>query len=243
LTGIHLGKYGHDLSPHSSLLDLLARIETAGIVDRVRLSSIEPVELTDALLNYAADSPMMCRHFHIPLQSGDRYILKKMNRPYDPKFFETLVRKINRTMPDAAIGVDVMVGFPGETEDAFANSCSLVADLPVTYLHVFPFSSRPGTAASTYPDHVHPDVIKKRRNHLLKLGRQKKTEFYKKMVGSTLDVLIENKCDAKTKQLSGVSSNYVRVFVDGDDRLKNSMIPCQITEVISPEAVRGKPGL
>ena len=241
LTGIHLGKYGLDLSPTNTLLDLLIQIEKSGLVDRIRLSSIEPVELTDALLEYVAHSPVMCRHLHIPLQSGDPQILKKMHRPYDPLFFKKLIQKIYHTIPDVAIGVDIMVGFPGETEDAFMNSAALIADLPVTYLHVFPFSSRPGTAASHYPDHVKPEVIKNRRNHLLKLGKQKKTEFYKKMVGTTLDVLIENKRDAKTKKLSGVSSNYVRVLVEWDHRLKNRIVPCRITRIISPDAVRGEP--
>lgn len=243
LTGIHLGKYGLDFSPPCSLLKLLKQIKAAKIVGRIRLSSIEPVELTHDLLKFAADSGGICHHFHIPLQSGDNHILKRMNRPYDSQLFEKLIKKIHRSIPDAAIGVDIMVGFPGETDAAFKNTYALLAALPVTYFHVFPFSSRPGTQASTYPDHVSPDIIKKRRNKLLNLGRTKKLEFYSKMTGKTLDVLIENKRESAAQKLTGVSSNYVRVLIDGDDCLKNKIIPCRITKVIDPDAVYGKPCL
>lgn len=241
LTGIHLGKYGLDFSPPCSLLTLLKQIEGAKTVGRVRLSSIEPVELTDDLLKYAAGSDSICHHFHIPLQSGDKYILERMNRPYGPQLFEKLVKKIHQSIPDAAIGVDIMVGFPGETDAAFENTYALLAALPVTYFHVFPFSSRPGTKASSFTDHVSPDTIKKRRNKLLALSRAKKLEFYSKMVGKTVDVLIENKRESATQKLTGVSSNYVRVLIDGDDGLKNKIIPCRITKAINQDAVYGKP--
>ena len=241
LTGIHLGKYGLDFSPPCSLLSLLKQIEDEKIVGRIRLSSIEPVELTDNLLKYAVGSDTICHHFHIPLQSGDNHILKRMNRPYDAQLFENLIKKIHQSIPDAGIGVDIMVGFPGETDAAFENTYALLAALPVTYFHVFPFSSRPGTKASTYPDHVSPDIIKKRRNKLLALSRTKKLEFYSKMVGKILYVLIENKRESATQKLTGVSSNYVRVVIDGDDCLKNKIIPCRITKVINQNAVYGNP--
>jgi len=240
LTGIHIGKYGLDLSSPVSLLSLLQQINDAKIVGRIRLSSIEPAELTDDLIEFAADSSGMCHHFHIPLQSGDKYILKKMNRPYDPGMFEKLIQKIHRTIPDAAIGVDVMVGFPGETEEAFMNTYSLLKALPVTYLHVFPFSSRPGTKASNFPNHVRLDIIKKRRNILLDLSRTKKTDFYSKMIGNTLNVLIENNRELSTGKLTGVSSNYVRVLADGNDQLKNKISPYRITRIISSDAVCGE---
>ncbi|MBC2716858.1 MAG: tRNA (N(6)-L-threonylcarbamoyladenosine(37)-C(2))-methylthiotransferase MtaB [Desulfobacteraceae bacterium] len=240
LTGIHLGRYGRDLSPPTTLLNLLIRIQKAEIVSRIRLSSLEPGELTDDLLKFTANSGIICRHFHIPLQSGDKTILKKMNRPYDPALFERLIKQIHRTIPDAAIGVDVMVGFPGETDEAFRNTFSLLKSLPITYLHVFPFSSRPGTKASNYPNQVDPQTIKKRRNQILELGHGKKTAFYTQRVGQTLDVLIEGKRESASGQLTGVSSNYVRVLIDGDDSLKNRIIPCCIKKVLSKNAVLGE---
>lgn len=241
LTGIHLGKYGLDLSPECSLLTLIKQIADAKIVRRIRLSSIEPVELSDDLLNYIAESATMCHHFHVPLQSGDIRILKKMNRPYDPVFFEKLINKIHHILPDAAIGVDVMVGFPGETENAFQNTYDLLESLPITYLHVFPYSDRPGTQASGFKDHVHPEIIKKRRNQLLALGSRKKSDFYAKMMGKKLDVLVEQRREAFAGKLTGFSSNYVRVVIDGDDHLKNKIVPCRIIDVCSRKSVYGEP--
>ncbi len=240
LTGINLGKYGLDLSPPCSLLMLLKRIHNADTITRIRLSSIEPVELTNDLINFTAKSNWICHHFHIPLQSGDKHILKKMNRSYDPELFKKLIKKIHHAIPDAAIGIDILVGFPGETEDAFRNTYALLASLPITYLHVFPFSSRPGTKASTYPDHVTPQIIKKRRNKFLDLGRKKKADFYTQMIGKILNVLIEGKRDTASGQLTGVSDNYVRVLVDGDDNLKNKILPYRITKILNPNAVLGE---
>jgi threonylcarbamoyladenosine tRNA methylthiotransferase MtaB len=237
LTGIHLGRYGLDHSPADSLLNLLKRVQQTNSIDRIRLSSIEPVELTDELLHFMAESACICHHFHIPLQSGDKQILQKMNRPYDPEQFKRLIIKINHTFPDAAIGVDIMVGFPGETEDAFENTYSLISSLPITYLHVFPFSSRPGTKAASLSNHVNPRLIKARRNKLLDLGRKKKSDFYQKMIGKSLDVLIEDKRDSSSGLLKGISSNYVKVLIDGDDSLKNNILPCRISKILNPDAV------
>ncbi len=243
LTGIHLGKYGLDLTPETSLKNLLQQIHHAAVVNRVRLSSVEPLELTDDLLDFADASGLICPHFHIPLQSGDDGILKAMHRPYDTKYVETLVQKIHTRFPDAAIGVDILAGFPGETETAFTNTFRLLAGLPITYLHVFPFSPRPGTPAFHFPHPVAADTVKKRRNTLLNLSRQKKTAFYTKMTGRILDVLIENRRDLNTGKLSGVSANYVRVLADGDDRLKNTLVPCRITGILRQDAVSGEPCL
>ncbi len=240
LTGIHLGRYGRDLSPPTTLLNLLTRIQKAEIVNRIRLSSIEPLELTDELLSFVAEAGSICHHFHIPLQSGDTQILKRMNRPYAPELVERLIKKIHHKIPDAAIGVDIMVGFPGETEEAFMNTYAFLASLPITYLHVFPFSSRPGTKASTYPNHLNPHIIKERRSKLLNLGRQKKTGFYTQMIGKTVDVLIEEKRESSSRQLTGFSSNYVRVLIDGDDGLKNKILPCRIKKLLNPNAVYGE---
>jgi threonylcarbamoyladenosine tRNA methylthiotransferase MtaB len=240
LTGIHLGRYGLDQSPPDSLLNLLKRIKQANSIDRIRLSSMEPVELNDELLHFIAESGCVCHHLHIPLQSGDKQILQKMNRPYDPEQFNRLINKIHHMMPDAAIGVDIMVGFPGETEDAFDNTYSLISSLPITYLHVFPFSSRPGTKAAGFPNHINPQIIKARRNRLLDLGRKKKSDFYAQMVGKSLEVLIEGKRDSSSGLLRGISSNYVRVLIDGDDSLKNKILPCHIFKILSSDAVLGE---
>jgi threonylcarbamoyladenosine tRNA methylthiotransferase MtaB len=229
LTGVHIGRYGADLKPPLRLLNLLEIILEKNLRPRIRLSSIEPNELTDDILQLTASSEKICPHFHIPLQSGDPQILKKMNRPYAPQLFKTLVEKIHHWMPHAAIGADVMVGFPGESDDAFANTARLVESLPISYLHVFPYSRRRQTPAGRYPDQVPPDVIKARFHTLSQIGFTKKAQFYHREIDQTLDVIVENKRDHSTGLLKGVSQNYVKVFFEGDDRLKNQQVRCRIT--------------
>jgi threonylcarbamoyladenosine tRNA methylthiotransferase MtaB len=235
LTGIHIGFYGRDLSPPSTLLELLQRVETQTPPVRVRLSSIEPLELTDEIISLVAGSDRFCRHFHIPLQSGDHGILKRMGRPYAPEDFSTLVRKIRRSLPDAAIGADVLVGFPGETETAFENTLQLIEALPVTYLHVFPFSARPGTAAHDFPENVPPDRIKQRCSRMRQLGSRKRLGFHRSFIGQHLAVLAESRRDPKTGRLKGVSSNYLPVLFEGGDELMNRMLDVRITQA---DAVR-----
>ena len=226
LTGVHIGLYGRDLKPTSSLGELLECVGRLPAAPRVRLSSIEPFELTDEIIAIVAGSDRFCRHFHIPLQSGDRDILKRMGRPYPPEAFSALVSKICACLPDAAIGADVLVGFPGETETAFENTVQLIEALPVAYLHVFPFSARPGTPAQDFPDQVHPDRIKRRCAAMREIGSRKRIEFHRRFIGSRVQVLLESRRD-KTGWLKGVTSNYLPVLVEGGDEMKN-----QLAEVV-----------
>ncbi|MFZ0133082.1 MAG: tRNA (N(6)-L-threonylcarbamoyladenosine(37)-C(2))-methylthiotransferase MtaB [Desulfobacterales bacterium] len=216
LTGIHLGCYGNDLTPPTDLLALLGRIRAAGAIDRVRLSSIEPRELSDALTGFAAEAGRgpgrICPHFHIPLQSGDDAILKKMNRPYTGGFFAGRVGKILQLMPDAAIGVDILVGFPGETDACFAHTRRLIEDLPVAYLHVFPFSPRTGTPARHFTEKVPAAVVKERCRVMRDIGKQKKQSYYRKFVGRPLDIIIENRRHLPPGHVIGTSANYIPVL-------------------------------
>jgi threonylcarbamoyladenosine tRNA methylthiotransferase MtaB len=230
LTGIHIGYYGRDLEPRSSLLELLQHIAALKVPPRVRLSSIEPLELTDEIIALVAGSDRFCRHFHIPLQSGDGDILKRMGRPYSPDVFGELVAKIRRQMPDAAIGVDVLAGFPGETEAAFENTFQLIQGLPVSYLHVFPFSARPGTAAYAFPDHVPAQEIKQRCTRLRQLGSRKRLAFHRGFIGQLVQVLVESRRDPKTGLLKGVSSNYLPVLFEGGDEWMNRLVPVRINQ-------------
>lgn len=240
LSGIHLGCYGIDLLPETSLAELLKCIHETGTIKRVRLSSIEPDELNDDIIKIVADSDMFCHHFHIPLQSGDDLILKRMHRHYAQSFFRDIVIRIHEMIPDAAIGVDVLIGFPGETEKAFENTYSLIKNLPVTYLHVFPFSGRKGTPANSYPDKVPSQVIKDRCLKMRELGNNKKMEFYKKLVGEKVELLIEGARSKSTGHLKGITSNYVPVFVSGKDNLKNCIIQARIDELCGKNAVFGR---
>jgi len=231
LTGIHLGAYGRDLSPDANLAELLRRIQALELIDRVRLSSIEPLELTHEIIEIVADSDMFCRHFHIPLQSGDDRILTKMGRPYSRQVFHDLIVKIQELMPDAAIGADTLIGFPGEIDAAFENTYNLIRDLPISYLHVFPFSVRPGTPAADFPDRVPPGIIKGRSEQMRRLGHDKRMNFYRKFVGKAMPVLIETKRDDATGLLKGISSNYLPVLIDGEDEFENKIIDVKIEKL------------
>ncbi len=226
LTGIHLGRYGRDLSPPTTLFDLLKQIRSQPCMDRLRLSSIEPLELTRGIIQLVAESQggagEICRHFHIPLQSGDNAILNKMNRPYRRETFKELVLGINSVLPDAGIGCDVLIGFPGETDEAFENTFQLIRELPLTYLHVFPFSSREGTPASRFPGKVPQPVVKERCSLARELGQSKKTAFLSGQAGRSGTVLVENRRDRRTSRLKGVTSNYITVLMDGGDDLMNT---------------------
>jgi threonylcarbamoyladenosine tRNA methylthiotransferase MtaB len=232
LTGIHLGHYGCDLLPPTCLDELLDRIDRSKLIDRVRLSSIEPLELTDSLIRRVADSPRFCRHFHIPLQSGDDRILKKMKRPYTADIFRQRIMKIHDQIPHAAIGVDTLIGFPGETDAAFENTYELIRELPVTYLHVFPFSARPKTPSARYPEPVAPAVIKERCEKMRCLGQTKRVHFYRKFIGEAVEILVESTRHAETGLLKGLSSNYIPVLIDADDNRINKLVTVKLADQI-----------
>lgn len=241
LTGIHLGHYGLDLVPKTTLSELLAVIETGNFMERIRLSSIEPAEISNAVIDRIANSRIFCRHFHIPLQSGDNTILRRMNRPYSRGFFHELVGKIHEKIPDAAIGADVLVGFPGETDTAFQQTVSLIESLPITYLHVFPFSARKGTPAYNFPDRIPADVVKHRCGQLRNIGKEKKNTFYGRYIGKNVEILIEGVRDKSTGLLKGVTSNYIPVWVEGGDDLRNSLLLVQIVGFQCDIAMTGSP--
>jgi threonylcarbamoyladenosine tRNA methylthiotransferase MtaB len=240
MAGIHLGTYGRDLSPATNLLRLLGKIQEEKTIERIRLSSIEPLELTDAMIECVAASDIFCRHFHIPLQSGDDGILKMMGRPYTRQIFHDLILKIKQRMPDAAIGVDTLIGFPGESEAAFENTYQLIEKLPVSYLHVFPFSPRPGTVASKFPNRVPAEIVKKRCEQMRKLGNKKRMAFYRNQIGQTVTILCETQRDGRTGLLKGISSNYLPVWVNGADNRRNQMINVRI-ENLTAQRLFGSP--
>ena len=247
VSGIHLGSYGLDLSPKTDLYSLLTRIDEARAMDqakgqaknRIRLSSIEPNELTDGIIGLVAKSGTFCRHFHIPLQSGDDFILNRMHRPYTSGYFKSLIHRIHDAMPDAAIGIDTLIGFPGESGVAFENTYRLVAELPVTYLHVFPFSARKQTPAHAYPEKLPALVIKERCRRMRALGDLKKAAFYKRFIGKEVDVLVESKRDPETGRLKGFTSNLIPVLIEGGEALKNTVVTAEIDALNGVKPVSG----
>ncbi|MDY6823618.1 MAG: tRNA (N(6)-L-threonylcarbamoyladenosine(37)-C(2))-methylthiotransferase MtaB [Thermodesulfobacteriota bacterium] len=240
LTGIHLGAYGLDLSQRISLYSLLCRILDSGCIKRIRLSSIEPKELTDDIIQLAANHEGICDHFHIPLQSGAAVILKQMGRPYTPSFFADRVWQIKESMPNAAIGADVLVGFPGENGAAFEETAALLAGLPIAYLHVFPFSPRRGTPACDYEDQVPNIVIKERTARLRKLGNAKKAAFSAAQQGMRGHVPVEGERDPRTGLLRGVTGNYLTVLFEGPDTLKDAFVPVVVGEPVAGLCVKGR---
>jgi threonylcarbamoyladenosine tRNA methylthiotransferase MtaB len=229
LTGIHLGKYGVDLSPAASLKDLLTLIGKERIPLRIRLSSIEPKEVVPELIRMAASEEWLCRHFHIPLQSGDNRILEKMNRNYTSEEYARLIESIYSQIPLAAIGADIMAGFPGEGEGAYRNTYTLVKDLPMSYFHVFPFSARQRTAAWDFKDKVDEREIKKRAEALRVLGQKKRENFYRSCMGNTFQVLAEGL--DRSGMIKGLSDNYLPVLFPFPHEIKNQMIPVRIDKV------------
>jgi threonylcarbamoyladenosine tRNA methylthiotransferase MtaB len=238
LTGIHLGKYGVDLSPAPSLTDLLRLIGQESLPLRIRLSSIEPKEVVPDLIRMAASEEWLCRHFHIPLQSGDNEILKRMNRNYTSEEYARLVESIHRQIPQAAIGVDIMAGFPGEEDKAYRNTYDLVKDLPVSYFHVFPFSPRKGTAAWDFRDKVDDREIKTRAEALRVLGQKKREAFYRSCAGKTFQVLAQGWARSGMGMIQGLSDNYLPVLFPFPREIRNEMLPVRM-ETVEEMSIRG----
>jgi len=214
ITGIHTGMYGRDFKKKSSLLQLLEKINNEKPVFRIRLSSIEPGEINDGIINLAKKENILCDHFHIPLQSGDDDILKKMKRPYDVALFEDVIHKIHEKIPSAGIGVDTLIGFPSETQKQFENTYELIKRLPISYLHVFPFSARKGTPAFHFDNKVDPAIIKNRCEKMRELDKTKRKAFIAANLNMKLEGLVQHKPDTKTGMLKAVTSNYLTVFLN-----------------------------
>ncbi|MDD5713121.1 MAG: tRNA (N(6)-L-threonylcarbamoyladenosine(37)-C(2))-methylthiotransferase MtaB [Smithellaceae bacterium] len=238
LTGVHLGMYGLDLNPPTTLLSLLRRLEKQRPVERIRLSSLEPGELSDEIISLVAASELICHHLHIPLQSGDDAILKAMGRNYDSRFFRERIEKAVRTIDDCAVGVDVMVGFPGEGEVQFENTRRLLDEMALAYLHVFPYSRRPGTAAADMPYQVKEEDKKRRAKGLSELGERKREAFLSRSIGKELSVLVEGKRDRDTGLWQGFSSNYISCLIKGADAsLVNKIVAVKAEEAIGRKLV------
>ena len=239
LTGIHLGYYGRDLIPSQTLSKLLDGIVQSPLRLRVRLSSIEPNELTDQIIEQVAADDRICNHFHVPLQSGATSILKRMGRPYTAQAYASTIERIVRKIPHAGLGADVMVGFPGETDDEFEQSYERVKSLPVTYLHVFPFSPRPGTPAAAYPDQVPDTIMKQRAAKMRSVGQQKRATFFAGQINQTATVLVEGRRDRQSGLLKGMTANYISVLIEGEDTLMNQMVAVRLQEGHRQDVLQG----
>ena len=219
LSGINLGRWGREPGSSMRLVDLIRRLLSQTEVERLRLSSVEPMDFSDDLLGLMAESPRVASHVHAPLQSGSDRVLRRMHRKYRPRHYEDRIRKARAWMPDAAIGADVMVGFPGETEDEFEESRRFIENLPFTYLHVFTYSARPGTPAAESPYQVPVAVRKERNRRLRELAAQKNLEFRRTMLGRNLS--------AVTLEYGALSENYLKIEL-ASPRPANQLIDVEI---------------
>lgn len=236
LTGIHLGAYGLDSTPASSLETLIGMILANTKLQRLRIGSIDPHEFSDELISICADSDRICRHFHISLQSGSDSVLERMGRTYDSTYFRDLLNKISLVMPEAFIGTDIIAGFPGETDQEFADTCSFVESLPLADMHVFPYSSRPKTKAADMPGHLNPAVINERAAVLRGIASKKKELFLLRNVGRQILVLGQQ-YNEKTGLVTGISREYIQACFKGCGTDINVELPVLVERIENGLAV------
>jgi threonylcarbamoyladenosine tRNA methylthiotransferase MtaB len=229
LTGIHLGAYGHDLSPATSLLPLLRQIDAERLIPRLRLGSLEPLEVDEELITLLATSQIICPHLHIPLQSGSDPVLARMNRRYSAREYAAVVERLNKAVPGVTIGADVIVGFPGEGDDDFAATCRLVEDLPLAYLHVFPYSRRPGTPAADFTGQLQPSIIHDRAAILRRIGEEKWHKRRAEAVDTVQQLLLQENLPGG--RVRGISRSYLEVEIEGDEMLLNQELRVKVTEL------------
>lgn len=238
LTGIHLGAYGKDTGGKPHLADVIEALEAVDGIVRLRISSIEPMEVSERLLRLLAASPKVCRHLHIPLQSGDDTVLRRMNRRYGTAEYAGVIARVRKAMPDAAISTDVIVGFPGETEEQFENTYRFAQAVRFSRMHIFQYSRRTGTPAAEMPNQISPEEKERRSKRLLGLGARMAGEFHARFVGKTVQVLAE-RADVGTGLLEGLTGNYIRVLFPGSETLSGELVPVRITAA-GPEHLSGE---
>jgi len=229
LTGVNIGDFG--AGTEETFIDLIRQLDMLeGPVERFRISSIEPNLLNDEIISFCASSKRFVPHFHIPLQSGSDRILKAMRRRYDSALYADRIRHITDLMPDCCIGVDVIVGFPGETEEEFQATYNFLNGLPVSYLHVFTYSERPDTTALRITDGIVPMNERKRRNRMLTiLSEKKKRAFYERFIGTVRPVLFEQ--EDKDGMMQGFTDNYLRVNVPFDPTMVNAIVAVELDAI------------
>ncbi|MBW2466609.1 MAG: tRNA (N(6)-L-threonylcarbamoyladenosine(37)-C(2))-methylthiotransferase MtaB [Deltaproteobacteria bacterium] len=236
ITGIHVGHYGLDLNPPVNLLMMLQKLTSLAPEVRFRLSSLEPTEISDDILMFMMGTDNFMPHLHIPLQSGSNEILKKMNRKYSAEQFAAIIKQCKEKVPDAAIGIDVLVGFPGETEQNFMETYDLLANLPVTYLHVFPYSRRPGTPAAKMKNQVPAKIKAERVAVLRKLDHKKRSVFYESRIGKVHRILVESE-KSKDGLFKGFTENYIPVHFEAKPEHINQVVPVKLKKLMDSNVI------
>lgn len=236
LSGINLGRWGRDLAPGLSFAALLREILDKTAVQKIRISSVEPMDWSDDLIALVASSPRICKHAHVPLQSGSDRVLRRMHRKYRPWHYAERIERIRRGMPDAAIGADVMVGFPGETAEDFEQTRALIERLPFTYLHVFTYSSRPGTPSAAMPEQVPVQVARERNGVLRQLARAKKRSFMESFIGRSVEALTLSCYGSGITE--ALTDNYLKLLLP-EDYPPNEAVLANVTG-IQDDSISGR---
>ena len=230
LTGVNTGDFGiRNGERRDSFIDLVKALENVPGINRFRISSIEPNLLTSEIISFIGRSDKFAHHFHIPLQSGSNKILKMMRRRYQRELYADRVSQIKEAMPDACIGVDVIIGFPGETEEDFLETYSFLNELDISYLHVFTYSERPNTLAINMNNSVPKNERSTRSKMLRSLSEKKRRYFYKQFIGSEMAVLFEK--DIEAGKIHGFTDNYIRVAIDYSPEFINKILPVKLLDV------------
>ncbi|MFQ5329052.1 MAG: tRNA (N(6)-L-threonylcarbamoyladenosine(37)-C(2))-methylthiotransferase MtaB [Thermodesulfobacteriota bacterium] len=231
LTGIHLGSYGEEFSPPESITGLLRSIEERSYPCRFRVSSLDADEITDGLVDLMATAGTICRHLHLPIQSGDDTIIKRMGRGGGADVVRERVERIASSIPDIAIGLDLIVGFPGEGDVEFMNTVRLLEKLPIAYMHIFPFSKREGTPAASFTGQVDGKIIKERCRVLRNLDGEKRAAFYGSYLGREVSALVEGARNRETGLMQGRSDNYIPVLLANYDGPTNRLLSVRLDTV------------
>src|SRR3954471_22098002 len=213
VSGINLGRWGRDFGRQARFEDLVRGILERTTLEKLRISSVEPMDWSDELIELVASSPRIAKHAHVPLQSGSDAILRRMHRKYRPWHYEERIRKIRSAMQEAAIGADVMVGLPGETEELFEESRQFIAELPFTYLHVFTYSARPGTPAAEMADQVAVEVARERNRILRELAAEKNLAFRQSFIGKTISAITLHRSDENRTE--ALTDNFLKLHLEG----------------------------
>lgn len=230
LTGIHVASYGKDLKDKDiKLLDVIKRINEIDKIERIRLSSVEPILFTDEFVNEVLKMEKVCPHYHLSLQSGCDKTLKRMNRRYTTSEYKTIVDRLRSKMPNVAITTDVIVGFPGETNDEFKETYEFLKEIELSQMHIFKYSPRKGTPAATMENQVDPQMKHFRSEQLLNLSKVNFNKFANKFIGSELDVLFEQNIEGN--KFEGLTPNYIRVVVESDKNIQGQILKVKINDV------------
>ncbi|MFA5349674.1 MAG: MiaB/RimO family radical SAM methylthiotransferase, partial [Candidatus Paceibacterota bacterium] len=237
LCGICLGAYGRDLNPRISLAVLLGELEKIPELKRIRLSSIEAGDVSSELIARIADSSKICRHLHIPIQSGDDDILKKMGRSYSRRSYLALIRKLKKDVPGISITTDILVGFPGEERDNFNNTLNLLNKIAPLKVHIFPYSRRNGTPAAVFKNDITPWQLNARLSSLKSASEECSLEYRRRFLGRKVPVLVEGRFPKRDYFWHGYTDNYIRVLLKSTRNLKNRIVEARIKRIMPAYAL------